>query len=162
MVSRQSGLTSVDDAWSGDELLDRRREQLREHHWTMLLLSMAVIVCALLLRPQSSDRLAFIGWPDAPLPELCVSRSLFGIECPGCGLTRSFCALARGDLAGSLGFHRVGWLLALAVVLQMPYRIYELIRPGSGVWRRTWSCWFGYSLIAALVINWAADQFARL
>ena len=35
----------------------------------------------------------------------CPSKVLFHIECPGCGLQRSFICLLKGDLKESLMFH---------------------------------------------------------
>ena len=40
----------------------------------------------------------------APGP-LCPSRRLFGLDCPGCGLTRATFALIRGDIAEMWRFH---------------------------------------------------------
>jgi hypothetical protein len=53
-------------------------------------------------------------------------------------------------------FHRVGWLLALAVVAQIPYRVYALWELRHGFVERAWPIWFGNFLIAALVVNWLA------
>jgi hypothetical protein len=92
--------------------------------------------------------------PLEALPPMCGSRALFGVECPGCGLTRSFVALASGDLAESIRLHRVGWLLAAAVVLQIPYRIYALRELRTKAPQRTWPTWFGNGLIAILILNW--------
>jgi Protein of unknown function (DUF2752) len=134
----------------------RRIALLRDRHWTMLWISTAIVIGALSMH---TDRLGRVGptWlPGIWLPELCGSRALFGIECPGCGLTRSFIALSHGDLAGSLAYHRVGWLLALAVVLQFPYRILTLRELRVGVVERNWPVWFGRLLIAALIANWIA------
>ena len=35
----------------------------------------------------------------------CPSRSLMGLECPGCGMQRSFIALLKGDLVESLALY---------------------------------------------------------
>ena len=94
------------------------------------------------------------------LPPLCVSRAWWGVECPGCGLTRSFVALSSGELVESLRLHRVGWLLYIAVVGKIPYRAYKLRQlgqaeaAGSAVGEPAWPIWFGRLLIAALIGNW--------
>src|SRR5262245_56695051 len=51
-----------------------------------------------------------------PLGGACLSQALFGIACPFCGMTRSFVALAHGNVAGAFGFHPAGPLLAAAMV----------------------------------------------
>ena len=45
----------------------------------------------------------------------CLFRRWFGVSCPGCGGTRAFCALAKGDFAGALRCNF--WWLPTAVVL---------------------------------------------
>jgi hypothetical protein len=132
----------------------KQSAQLRERHWTMMGLSVAILVAAFLLRTRDHETVSLPGFPLLTLPELCGSRVLFGLECPGCGLTRSFIALASGNLQESFYFNRVGWLLALAVVLQIPYRGYALWELRHRISDRHWPTWCGYVLIAALVGNW--------
>ena len=31
------------------------------------------------------------------LPSLCVYKNLFGIRCPGCGMTDAFCSILHGN-----------------------------------------------------------------
>jgi hypothetical protein len=142
--------------------VDQRPEPRHDYHRTILWLAIAVIVAAFLMRVRPDERveLTFLqGWPA---PELCQSRAWFGWECPGCGLTRSFIHLAHGDIASSLAVHRIGWLLALLVVLQVPYRVWAMRSPhgqplGSVVpWVVAWS------LIGLLLANWIATIVVRL
>ena len=128
--------------------------QLRDRHRSMLWLSIAILAAAFALRARESGDVGPAFLPNVSLPVLCGSRALFGIECPGCGLTRSFAALAAGDFRKSLESNRVGWLLALAVVMQIPYRLFALRELRTRIPTRTWPTWFGWFLIAALVINW--------
>jgi hypothetical protein len=51
-----------------------------------------------------------------PLGGACVSHALFGIDCPMCGMTRSFVALAHGDVAAAFAFHPAGPLLFVAML----------------------------------------------
>jgi hypothetical protein len=44
-------------------------------------------------------------------PVLCPFRFLTGLPCPGCGLTRSFCAVARGEFADAVAYHLFGPVL---------------------------------------------------
>jgi len=143
------------------ELVDvegREVFQQRDPHRIMLWISVAILVAAFLLRERATGRVGLAFLPQWNLPTLCGSRALLGVECPGCGLTRSFVALAGGDWRGSLAANRVGWLIALAVLLQIPYRSYSLYElrasRGGQIPARTWPIWCGYLLIAALVVNW--------
>jgi len=54
---------------------------------------------------------------NSGLPGLCIFRSTTGLPCPGCGLTRAFVSAAHGNLALSLHFHRLGWLIILYTIL---------------------------------------------
>ncbi|MDB5333293.1 MAG: hypothetical protein JWP03_4444 [Phycisphaerales bacterium] len=92
----------------------------------MLIIAGITIALAFSLRVVQGDRVAFWFLPQHPLPQTCGSRALFGMDCPGCGLTRSFVFLAHGHWNAALHVHRVGWVLALATVLQIPYRIIAL------------------------------------
>ncbi|MBI2092320.1 MAG: DUF2752 domain-containing protein [Deltaproteobacteria bacterium] len=60
--------------------------------------------------------LFLLAWfyPMLPGHELpwCVIKIATGIDCPGCGLTRSISALLHGDIAGSLKFHPFGIIVA--------------------------------------------------
>jgi len=42
------------------------------------------------------------------VPEACAFHRATHLACPTCGMTRSLAALARGDLATSLGLHPLG------------------------------------------------------
>lgn len=138
----------------------RRRVHLRDHHGTMLGVCLAVIVLSFALQLNAEGRVRASWLPFDSLPPLCGSRALFGVACPGCGLTRSFVALAAGDFAESFRLHRLGWLMALAVALQIPYRTWRLHELRRGVISESrWPVWFGRALIAALIANWGVSFF---
>lgn len=46
----------------------------------------------------------------------CLSRELFDVHCPYCGMTRSVVAFFDGDLIGSLTYHPGGFLIALTLL----------------------------------------------
>jgi hypothetical protein len=130
------------------------RPSLMRRHREMLLVASVVVVAALLLQVRVDDRVIVTGFPDYPLPHTCLAYSWFGIKCPGCGLTRSLVDLAHADWSASWQHHRVGWLMALAVLLQFPYRLVAMQHgrhlPLGTMLPRI----FGYALIAALIGNW--------
>jgi hypothetical protein len=122
----------------------------------MLVMAGAAVLLALVLRVRADGRVVFWGFPDYPLPPSCPTYALFGIKCPGCGLTRSVVELAHGHWASSWHFHHLGWLMALAILLQIPYRLVALRtgRPPLGIWLPEV---FGYVLVFLLIANWLLD-----
>lgn len=58
-------------------------------------------------------------------PTLCVFRLLTGVPCPGCGMTRSFCALAGGEIPRAFGFHVLGPVLYAGILVAIPLILVE-------------------------------------
>ncbi|WP_241665668.1 DUF2752 domain-containing protein [Prescottella subtropica] len=60
----------------------------------------------------------FVVWADPTTPggviPACPTKTLFGIDCPGCGGTRMLYSLLHLDISAALRFNAVG---AIAVVL---------------------------------------------
>lgn len=82
---------------------------------------------------------AFLVNQGAPLPlPACPLRHLTGIPCPTCGMTRSFIALAHGDLTGAMDYHLFGPLLFAGFVLLVAHVLLEL-KAGRQV--RGWHTW---------------------
>lgn len=50
---------------------------------------------------------------DDPRSVLCLSRRVFHLPCPFCGLTRATARLAQGDWAGALRYHPLAPLVAV-------------------------------------------------
>ena len=82
------------------------RGRIRRHR-EVLAVAFIVAVLAFVLVEVPGGRVAFRGLREYPLPPSCVSRSLFGLNCPGCGLTRSIIHLAEGDWSAS--WRATGW-----------------------------------------------------
>ena len=100
-----------------------------------------------------------LSWIYAPWaamgPVLCPLRSLTGLSCPGCGLTRSFCAAAHGDFTASLDFHPLGPVLFLATLAVIPLLLFEVIRKRriESVHQTLFSsrgAWVGASVLVAI------------
>ena len=125
----------------------------------MLILACAVVASALVFRVPGNDRVELVGLAGVPMPSMCMSKTTFGVECPGCGLTRSLLCFFRGDFANSFALHRMGWIIAIAVILQFPYRIVALARKQDYPLGERFPKAFGYTLIFLLVGNWIVGYF---
>ena len=139
---------------------ERQATAAHRRHREVLVISAAVIVLAFLLEVHAGERVAFRFLPGWPLPETCPSRRLLHVNCPGCGLTRSFVYLAHGDWRASWNVNRVGIPLALVVVLQIPYRLWALCSPGARPLGTSFPKTVGYLLVTLLFVNWLANLIA--
>ncbi len=74
-----------------------------------------------------------------PRVSLCIFYNLTKLPCPGCGMTRSFCSIAKGDLLASFQFHGLGpvmfvgvffgWLASLLAIfhIRKPFEFLKLL-----------------------------------
>lgn len=96
-----------------------------EHLWILGFVLIA-IMGSFILEPAPGEGI-YIPVPGADLkvraPESCFFHRTLGIPCPGCGLTRSFVATARGDFRRAVEFNPMGPVLYLVCLLQIPYRL---------------------------------------
>ena len=127
-------------------------------HLILLALSTGVLVLAAVLSVRSGTQV-LLPMIDLPLPELCTMRRLTGLNCPGCGLTRSFIALAHGDLRSAWSYNAAGAFWFAAIAFQLPYRGYQLwrIRRGLGELSFTRAAQLILLILAAAtLVQWAA------
>lgn len=82
------------------------RFALRQKSWLTLLGLSAMFVVSALWHP-----------PDEPTIILCPFRALTGHTCPGCGMTRAFCAIAHGEFKRAVEFNPLSPLLFLAALV---------------------------------------------
>lgn len=141
-----------DEGTRSDALFVRR-------HREMLALACGIIVLSFLLVVRNDEHAAFILLPNWPIPTTCPSQTIFHVDCPGCGLTRSFIFLAHGNWHEALLRNRMGWLVALAVIAQIPYRIVALLGRNRRPLGRHIPDVIGIMLIVALIGNWALKMF---
>ena len=132
----------------------------RTNHIVYLALSLLFVLLpfAMELGPAKSALSLFGRWR---LPSSCMTEQWFSSKCPGCGLTRSFVAVAYGQWRASLAYHRLGLLLYAFFVSQVGFRIYALCRLDRPLPRRVQSIQYilGMTMVAALLLNWGIGLF---
>lgn len=78
-----------------------------------------------------------VTWPDGqPLGGACWSQALLHVDCPMCGMTRSFVALAEGDVQAAVGYHPAGPLLFVAMLVLVVAVIASWLRQAPPVLSR--------------------------
>jgi hypothetical protein len=88
-------------------------------------------------------------------PSICTFRNLFNIGCPGCGLTRSVCALSEGRVEASIEFHAFGPFVYALGFAAWIYYLVALIRsrePFKIETKHTVRVWLG--LIVGMIGYW--------
>jgi hypothetical protein len=127
----------------------------------VLVVGFGLLAGALVLTPPHP------GTPDVRLggvylPSVCTFYNLTGHSCPGCGLVRSVTAMAHGDLATSLAFHRLGWLVFAYIFVQMVYRGAVVFLPAwrTRIGRFGRHLYYGLIILASmLTFNWLVTLF---
>jgi hypothetical protein len=118
----------------------------------------AVFVVAAWLNPYNSDGSArrMETHRELGLPE-CTFKRITGLPCPSCGMTTSFALIIRGDLIHGVQANSVGVLLALFLLIVIPWCI------ASAVCRRTlfvrsverWLMVIVIGLMGLMLLRWA-------
>ena len=121
-------------------------------HIAVLALCGTALLAAFVFTP-GQDGLSLLGlrWPTR-----CWLHETVGIRCSLCGMSRSFCALAHGDIAAAFQFHRLGPALFVLFCLEVPYRLYALaigLRAMPKPLRRLHTV-LAWTACAAVVVNW--------
>ena len=97
--------------------------------------------------------------PSRPLPiDLCLLKTLTGLSCPTCGLTRAVCHALQGDWAASLGFHPAGILVVVSLMGWVTWMSLEAWR-GQALWvtrRKTLAKLAGAGIALVSLATWIA------
>ena len=133
-------------------------------NWLWLLGCAAILLAAAWLSTEGERRVSLPG--VGVLPETCTLYSRWGLECPGCGLTRCFIRLAHGQWSAAWKTHPLGPLLFAFVALQLPLAGSRLLPPRAlaigplAASRRllerlvNWNQWILLGLMAGLLLRW--------
>lgn len=83
-------------------------------------------------------------------------QSVFGIDCPGCGMTRAFFALMRGDLATSLAYNPA--LIPFMITIVALFIQLKIKHPKGGIT----VMWLFIVTTAVAVINCSVKQYLTI
>jgi hypothetical protein len=134
-------------------------------HWIFLGLAVTVLGLSCVLNLAEGPLQVIIPGLNRPLPAICTMQLLFGMDCPGCGLTRSFISLAHGNWWDAMRFNPAGPLVFTLVALQIPYRVWQIRRLQRGQPEYSvgsWGSYLIYAVMIALLLQWALRNFAGI
>ena len=103
-------------------------------------IALAIIVMSFLMRCEGGSQVYMPGM-TTPMPETCSTKMMFGMNCPGCGLTRGFIAISDGDLNRAWFFNPASWIVYAFVAIQIPWHAWQASRVVRGL-KPVESNWF--------------------
>ena len=102
--------------------------------------ALAIVACAVIWFADPTT-------PGGLLPP-CPTKTLLGIDCPGCGSLRMLYSLMHGDLSAALRYNAVGMVAVVLLVIAYGTWTYGLVR-GRPV--RGWQHWRWSPAVALIV-----------
>ena len=131
----------------------REMSTTRSFDWVFLILAILIVSLSFLLSRESDG--VGVSVPGVfRLPSICMTKNVFGLDCPGCGLTRSFISLVGGDLWASLQANPAGFAYFLLIVGQIPYRGWIILRRFQGRSYQRIGNWPLFVVAGALILQW--------
>jgi sugar phosphate permease len=79
-----------------------------------------------------------------------------GYPCPSCGLTTSFAAMARGDVAAAAVAHPFGAALFVVIAVVGAVGLAELVSDRDVLRRLRPGAWWAIAAVAGLLLGWGA------
>ncbi|MEC8389611.1 MAG: DUF2752 domain-containing protein [Planctomycetota bacterium] len=135
--SRKQRLDSIETPEMVESLADHEAEsrelfgdggrRLLVYHGLVAALCVVVVFFSVTMR-STGDQHVFLPGMSVPLPELCMTKTVLGIPCPGCGMTRGFISIAHGQWTRAWAFNPVSFLVFALVVGQIPWRFVQVMR----------------------------------
>ena len=125
-------------------------------HWKTLLICSGMLLLAVALRLNARGDVLLPYTSGPALPSACLTRQVLHMDCPGCGMTRSFIAMAHGQARRAFSYHRLGPVIFLYVLLQVPLQACVLLtgRTGLLIVRPRYATAVIWAFIIALWLNW--------
>lgn len=123
------------------------KDFLRQNELNILISNIFVISIFILFKNSLIHYLNYI-------PHFCLFDKIFGVECPVCGITRSFCEIAKGNLKQAFSLNLSGFFVALFFLLQIPLRIISLYNIKSIEKVNIISNYLSKTVLMVILINW--------
>ena len=99
----------------------------------LFLLAAGCLVLGLSLGMRTGgETKVYLPGMSIPLPDLCTSKRVFGVDCPGCGLTRGFISISHGQFQQAWHFNPASFVVYVLVVGQVPWQLFQLWRIWCG------------------------------
>jgi len=113
----------------------------------VLILASAFLCLAIL----QGTAVVSISLTENTLPFFCPFKTLTGIPCPGCGMTRAILSITKGDFQEALNYNPFSFFLIFAVAISIvPGKYMEKILTGRDV---AVNC-FLIAVLVSVIVFW--------
>ncbi len=124
-------------------------------HGIMLTGSGLIILLSFLMKTDDFQQV-FVPGIAVAMPESCLSKMYFGVDCPGCGMTRAFIRISRGQFVKALQLNLASPAVYLFFAIQVPWHTMQLWRIGKGIgpidsW---WTIAPALLVVVTLIVGW--------
>jgi hypothetical protein len=122
------------------------------HHLIIIIMCTVILAGCFLFRADETGLFLFgYKWPMR-----CFLKETVGLKCALCGISRSLCLTARGDVRAAARYHPLGPVIFVFILWQLPYRILFLKGlQNSAVTRLSRiNIIFAVVIVSAILVNW--------
>ncbi len=129
-----------------------------QHHLFHAVLFMVILIAAWF----SSVQFSHIVISGHTIPSLCMFKNITTLDCPGCGITRSFVYAVHGEFYKSYIMHFWGIPLAGFLVFQVFYRIWRSLGGLAIKVNPVVARWFRIFVVLSFLLPWVLKTTLRL
>lgn len=88
------------------------------------------------------------------VPHFCLFHKITGFQCPFCGITRSLCELAEGNIILAVKLNASSIFVALFFLMQIPMRIVALAKSNTRNSINSVSKILSIIVVSAMILVW--------
>jgi hypothetical protein len=97
-------------------------------HLAYLLLCLPALVMSFIMSTDGTLNSVHLFRFSVPISMPCLFKYFTGLNCPACGMTRSFIYMSHLNLRAAFSMNRAGPLLYALCIFEVPYRLILLVR----------------------------------
>jgi hypothetical protein len=128
------------------------------HHLFQAILFASILLAAWFSSVQSSHISIF----GHTIPSLCMFKNITTLDCPGCGITRSFVFAVHGYWHESYIMHFWGIPLAAFLVFQVGYRFWRASGRSPIQFNPAFTRWFRIFVVLSILVQWLGKTIMTL
>lgn len=139
------------------DFLDERMNPIPHHLFHAVFFSAVLLFAA--FSSVNFGKVTLLGYT---VPSLCMFHNITGLDCPGCGITRSFIFALHGQWYGSYLMHLWGIPLAAIVTFQIPYHLWRAAGGSAVKLHPNLTRWLRMLVVISILLPWVLKTILNL